>query len=155
MKIFIILLILVVAWVAYRGRAVERGETAPEISIAPSIVLGSDTIMLDIADSPSERMKGLSGTPSLAEDKGLLFIFDTPSTHGFWMKDMNYPIDMIWLDKSFTIVGLKENATPESYPESFAPSSPALYVIEVNAGISQKHGLKIGDTLPIEGLSAS
>ena len=75
----------------------------------------------------------------------MLFEFAEPDFYGFWMKDMNYPIDIIWLSDDFRVVFIKENASPASYPETFMPSAPARYVLETAAGFSEKNNLKIGD----------
>lgn len=59
------------------------------------------------------------------------FDFQTDTNTGFWMKEMNFSIDMLFLNKDLKIMHIKENATPESYPESFGPSTPYRYVLEV------------------------
>lgn len=89
-------------------------------------------------------MGGLSDRPILAENSGLFFIFPYSDTHGIWMKEMNFPIDIIWLDENYQIVAVKENAAPDSYPEVFKPTTPALYVLEVPAGFVQKHKISVG-----------
>jgi uncharacterized membrane protein (UPF0127 family) len=78
-----------------------------------------------------------------------LFAFGSEGEHSIWMKDMNYAIDIIWVEKSGRIVHLKENATPESYPESFASPKPAWYVIEAPAGFVAKQGIEIGDEVVV------
>ena len=60
------------------------------------------------------------------------------------MKEMNFPIDIIWLDENLKIVAIKENAMTESYPEVFTPSTPARYVLEVPAGFVQKNKISVG-----------
>ncbi len=117
-----------------------------EVSIpSPFITIGETKIAVEIADTAETRAQGLSGRDSLTENTGLLFIFDTASQPGFWMKDMNFPIDIIWLDESWKIVDVTTNALPEKYPEIYLPRSPVRYVLEVNAGFISTHDLKIGD----------
>jgi hypothetical protein len=87
---------------------------------------------------------------NLAKNEGMLFVFNHPSQHVFWMKDMNFPIDMIWLDENLKIIYFQKNVLPESYPATFGPDQNSLYVLEVNAGFSDKHNLKIGDSLSFQ-----
>jgi uncharacterized membrane protein (UPF0127 family) len=61
------------------------------------------------------------------------------------MKDMNFPIDIIWIDENMLVADISKNVAPESYPETFSPRSRVLYVFEINAGISDKEDIKIGD----------
>lgn len=113
------------------------------------VIIGSSTVQASIADSMSEQIKGLSDTPALPEGIVKLFAFGTEGEHSIWMKDMNYAIDIIWVAKAGNIVHLKENATPESYPESFASPKPAWYVIEAPAGFVTKQDIKIGDEVVV------
>lgn len=109
--------------------------------------LGDGVFKARIADSPAEREKGLSGTPHLGQDQALLFIYDTDDRWSIWMKDMNFAIDIVWLDKSKKVVHIVKNAQPESYPhESFSPSGPARYVVEFVAGTVDAKKINIGDT---------
>jgi uncharacterized membrane protein (UPF0127 family) len=95
-----------------------------------------DGITFDVlvADTSSTRSRGLAAVDMLTSREGMLFIFDQSGTHGIWMKDVKYPIDIIWISENFRIVDIKKNAKPESYPEVFRPSKPARYVLEVPAG---------------------
>lgn len=95
-----------------------------------------DGIIFDVAvaDSPIDLKQGLSGTSYLADRTGMLFVFPENDQHGIWMKDMKYPIDIIWISESYNIVYIKKDATPESYPAVFQNSKPARYVLEIPAG---------------------
>ena len=112
------------------------------------ILLGGQTFKTDIARTPLERGQGLSGRESLAEDEAMLFIFDSADYHGFWMKDMRFAIDMIWI-KGDKIIGWKEYAEPDDDPERvvYYPPEPADKVLEVRAGTVFRLGLKIDDTI--------
>jgi uncharacterized membrane protein (UPF0127 family) len=112
-------------------------------------VIGETAIKIEIADSKKERITGLSGKPYLEDYTGLLFIFDEPDFHGIWMKDMNFPIDIVWLDSSLQIIDFKENASPSSYPETYKPNKKALYVLEVPKNFISQNYLKIGDQMTI------
>lgn len=109
---------------------------------------GKAEFKVGLAVTREQRAKGLSGREYLADDEGLLFVFQNPGRHGFWMKDMNFAIDIIWVDEEKKVVDIRENANPESYPaETFYPSYPALYVLEINAGLVEKYGIKVGDSV--------
>lgn len=109
--------------------------------------LASVPIDIEIAQTPNQRIRGLSGRASLPAQAGLLFVFDSPGRHGIWMKDMEFAIDIAWLDQDKKIIHLEENISPETFPKVFYPPSEALYVLEVNAGFFATHKIKIGQTL--------
>ena len=99
-----------------------------------TITINNQKIIVEIADTPAKRERGLSGRESLPPNTGLLFVFDEPGQYGFWMKDMLFPIDILWLDENFQIVGSWLNADPTSYPKSVTPKVKAKYVLETNLG---------------------
>lgn len=103
-----------------------------------TLSLNGQIFYVDLAKTAEERQLGLSGRESLAQDRGMLFVFDKPGKWGFWMKDMAFPIDIIWLDKNFNPVEVVENLSPNSYPKTFYPKEPALYTLELPAGTWQK-----------------
>lgn len=110
-----------------------------------TIRVGSVSIDAEIVDTPESRERGLSGKASLTDGEGMLFVFPVDDLHSFWMKDMNFSIDMIWLDSSKRVVHIAENASPESYPETtFEPETAARYVLEVPAGWSARNGVAVG-----------
>ena len=98
-----------------------------------------------MVNKPYERMKGLSGRESLPDNKAMLFVFDEYSKHNFWMKDMNFPIDIVWLDNFGEVVYLEKDLSPDTFPKSFGPDKPSLYVIEFSSGIVSKINLLVGD----------
>lgn len=99
------------------------------------IKVGSRTFIAEVADTEAKRTLGLSGRKSLPTNQGMLFVFDEPSQPGFWMKDMNFPIDIIWFDKNRKIVGIEKNLQPNSYPQVFYPPQEVSSALEINAGI--------------------
>ncbi len=107
------------------------------------------SLYLEIADTPEQRERGLSGRDKLRDDHGMLFIFEYPLIPGFWMKDMRFPLDMAWIDKDYSVVGIAKDIPPESYPKTFQPPSPVKYVLEVNAGWADKNNIRVGDTIQL------
>lgn len=98
----------------------------------PILELDGERFHLKTALSESDRIKGLSGRPNLSSNSGLLFVFEKEHLPGIWMKDMNFPISIIWLDSNCMVTGFKALATPQSYPEVFMPEKPSRFVVEVN-----------------------
>jgi len=123
----------------------KTSDIALNILDTKSIRLAGVILKTELAITDASRALGLSGRAELREDESLLFVFDFPGRYSFWMKDMNFPIDIIWIDENLRVVYIKKNARPESYPESFTPDQDAKYVLEVVAGFSDKYGLKEGD----------
>lgn len=74
----------------------------------------------------------------------MLFIFETPGQHGFWMKDMNFSIDIVWIDENLQIVGIDKNIAPETFPNIFYPNQLVKYVLEIPAGYSDAHRIGLG-----------
>ncbi len=97
--------------------------------------------------TPEARTRGLSGMKSLPEDSAMLFTFDQADEHGIWMKDMNFSIDIFWLDERYKVVHIEENVSPDTFPAVFYPKQKALYVLEANAGFAEKYTLKTGQIL--------
>lgn len=112
-----------------------------------SVQIAGQNIKVDLALTEDEHIKGLSGKNKLEEDEGMLFVFEQIGKHNFWMKDMNFPIDIIWLGEDMKVVYIKENAQPKTYPETFGPEILSKYVLEVVAGFSNKNNLKVGDSV--------
>lgn len=104
-------------------------------------------IRILIAKNPTTRQEGLSGYKSLDADQGMLFIFPTPVDVGFWMKDMNFPIDIVWMNKDRKILGITKNVGPETYPKTFPSPNKVQFVLELNAGGAEKFGLVKGGYL--------
>lgn len=104
-------------------------------------------LKLERVSSPEALAQGLSGRQSLGEDQGMLFIFEQPGEHCFWMKEMNFPLDIIWLNENKQVITIKENVHPDTYPERFCPNKLAKYVIEVNAGIADRALISEGSQL--------
>jgi len=104
-------------------------------------------LAVDMADEPHEQTQGLSGKEYIAANEGMIFIFPTSIIPPFWMKDMKFGLDIIWIDAKNTIIGIEKNVLPETFPKTFAPLSPVKYVLEVNSGWSDKNKISPGDKL--------
>lgn len=118
-----------------------------DLSSQSKVTLKEVEVRVDIADTEGLRSQGLSGRKSLADDEGMLFVFDAPGIYSFWMKDMHFPIDIIWIDADKQVVQTTQHASPESYPNTFFPQVPVQYVLEVPSGFVQEHSVGIGNML--------
>jgi uncharacterized membrane protein (UPF0127 family) len=107
-------------------------------------------ILVQIADDDSERELGLSFRESLPEHTGMLFVFPQMGTYEFWMKDMKFPIDIVWIDEAFRIIDRTINVLPESYPKTFTSKVPAKYVLEIPANTADSSGFVIGSVITID-----
>lgn len=120
------------------------GKTYPK-----HVRLNGKVYTIEVADNSELLTKGLSGHKPLFNDEGMLFVFQQPGKYGFWMKDMSFPIDIIWFDQNLRVVHVEEAVSPSTYPQKFYPGKEVLYVLELSSGQSDIIELKIGDQLEI------
>lgn len=139
--IIVIAVLVIFAWLTMKPNVLE-----PKYNIS-KVEIGGKIINVEIADTNPKRELGLSGHASLADDQGMLFIFDKTGKYPFWMKDMLFPLDIIWISEDFKIVYIEKNAQINSFPNTFGDDKEARYVLEVNARFSEKNNLKIGDQI--------
>ena len=99
---------------------------------------------VEIVETKSDRIRGLSGKREIDDSQGLILKFDREDFHGIWMRNMLFDIDIIWLSSDLIVVDIKEEASKKSYPETFYPQEKALYVLEINAGLAQEKGIVVG-----------
>lgn len=125
------------------------------------ISIGDSKVLSYIADDKEKAERGLGGIYRLDEGQGMLFSFENildktkylngqdykKEKSGIWMKDMKFPIDIVWINHSLEIVGIKENASPYSYPEIFYSKGDFLYVLELSSGFLAKNSIKVGQKI--------
>ena len=124
----------------------EALETKKNLKINKTCI-NNNCFYVELAQTQEERSRGLMYREILDEDNGMLFIFDEEKEHYFWMKNTLIPLDIIWINKDKEVVDIKKNIQPcvEEECETFKPSDKAKYVLELNAGQSDKNNIKIGD----------
>jgi len=110
-----------------------------------------ETVTLEIAQREHERARGLMYRKQMAEDRGMIFLFEQKDVHHFWMHNTCIPLDMLFVDDDGTIVGIEENA-PTMNDSTFSVPCPSRYVIEVNAGYCRRHGVRAGQKVKLEGI---
>lgn len=111
------------------------------------VTLNNTTITAKVADTPTMQKQGLSNTPVLPANQGMLFIFSQSGPQGIWMKDMHYPLDILWLNSNKEIVHIETNVSPQSYPKVFTSPTPANYVLELPSGFVKLHQVTEGSQL--------
>lgn len=114
-----------------------------------TIFINDQAIQVSVADDQAERKQGLSGVTRLNRNEGKLFIFETSDYYGFWMKDMLFPIDILWIDEDLRIVHIEENVLPSSFPASYNSAVPARFVLELNAFFVDTYKIQLGDRVTI------
>lgn len=114
-----------------------------------TLVSGGRTYTLEIVSTAESREKGLGGRREMASDRGMIFVFDPPGVQCIWMKDMQFPLDIIWLNSVKTVTKVASNVSPSSYPEKYCNDDEAKYVIELNAGEAKRAGIAPGKILSL------
>ncbi len=127
--------------------AKSQGVTIGEIFyFSPPIVhVGEIPVTVEVVSTPQARARGLSNRESLEDLGGMFFVFDTTEFHSIWMKDMYFPIDIIWISEDLVVVDIHRSVQPDTYPSTFKPRSPVRYALETNARYTETFGINIGD----------
>jgi len=122
------------------------GESAIE---SRTIQISGEDVKVSVANTLEARRMGLSGRNELGKHDGMLFVFDTAARYGFWMKDMRFPIDILWLSDDGKVLEMRENVRPATYPEVFTSNVPARYVLELPAWFVRDNNVAIGDIVKL------
>lgn len=121
---------------------------APQQLVQKQIIVGQVAVRVEVVDTESLREQGLSGRPNLPEGRGMLFVFDADGQWGIWMKDMQFPIDIIFADAGGVVTTIYRSVSPDTYlqnpPQIFYPTAPARYVVELPAGFTAAHNIAVG-----------
>lgn len=148
-----VLTVTIVLLAALAMMTVLRRSDGEPPAPGPQVKIAGATFSVAIADTPQKREQGLSGRDRLAENEGMLFLFPRPAQQTFWMRDMKFPIDIIWLRGSW-VLGFVENAqrpAGDSIPTFTSPPDTDV-VLEVAAGTARRLNMKTGDLVTLPGL---
>jgi uncharacterized membrane protein (UPF0127 family) len=136
-------LIAVLATLAWPG-----GNSCQDaISFDRNVQVNGHALKAELADNYAAQVKGLGGRPCIADDEAMLFSFSRPGYYPFWMRDMHFPIDIVWLSNGKRVVDVSTDVSPSSYPRSFSSSMPARYVLELKAGKAAKLHIVTGTAI--------
>jgi hypothetical protein len=146
-----------VAWTAGVIACAGFGASGQWATPTGEVVFADKTrVRVEIADTDAKRQRGLMFRTSLAENEGMIFLFDEPGFYPFWMKNTLIPLDMLWLDRSGRVVSIVHLAQPcKADPCPTIPpdeGTMGVYVVEVQGGFARKHGVKVGDVLTLKGI---
>ena len=125
-------------------------EAQPRVVI--STQSGSEVAFhVEVADTPAKRELGLQYRKELGIDRGMIFLFAAEAPQTFWMKNTPISLDMIFINRDRKIVGIIEQTVPYSL-ESRSVGVPSQYVLEINGGLANRHGIRSGDRVRFEGM---
>ncbi len=121
--------------------------------LQPTVRIRNEVFAVDLAITPKEKERGLGGRERLVENKGMLFVYDHKERYPFWMKDMRFPIDIVWIEGK-TIVDISKNVPAPRLPNEqlpiYRPIAPVDIVLELPAGTADRVGMTIGDKITIK-----
>ena len=128
----------------------EQLQTQTQIK-TKSILVKDKTLVVEVQDTPATRERGLSGHAPLSDEQGMLFDFTNTTTTqpGFWMKDMLFNIDIVWINNG-TIIGISKNTPKQIANEQlpiYYPPSDITHVLEVNANWTDRYNISVGDKI--------
>lgn len=133
-KLLIFILLLIFSPLCYAQQLTKK------------VCLQNICVSAEIADTVSKRTQGLMFRKSLPDNQGMLFVFEREDLYSFWMKNMQIPLDIIWIDKDKRIVDIKTNVPPcKDSCRGLTPRENAQYVLEVSAGFVERNKIRIGD----------
>ncbi|MDQ4101780.1 MAG: DUF192 domain-containing protein [Thermoproteota archaeon] len=118
-----------------------------------NITINDQTLVADVSATTEQRTLGLTVKNALAENEAMLFVFENEAKHKFWMKDMKFPIDIIWISDDKRVVDIENNLQPcNSGPfcSTYEPEGNSLYVLETASGLAQKFGIAKGSLVKFE-----
>ena len=148
------ILIIAVSGVYYTQNYMKGGEVLSIFKKPATVTIDSQSFNVTVATSETERDKGLSETKSIAPNQGMIFLFDKAGYYSFWMKNMKFPIDIIFInnDQIVTIHGNAQIIKDQENPIIYSSTGASDKVLEIQAGLSKKYNFKIGDKVKYENL---
>lgn len=120
-----------------------------------SVTIKDQKFSVTVAKTLEQTEAGLSEKQSLPENQGMLFVFEKPDYYPFWMKNMKFPIDIIYINKNKIVTIVENTPVPNQNIQQipiYKPETQADMVLEINAGLSKKYGFKNGDEIKVENL---
>lgn len=142
--------VLMVSGLILAALAAVSGNPSLSDGSIVKVKVDRSTVTAPVAASLTTQAKGLGGTPSITDEQGMLFVFEQSTLQEFWMKGVNYPIDIVWIDGE-TVSEVTPNVQPaepntadESLPR-YKPQYPVNRVLEVPAGWAARHNIQPGD----------
>lgn len=146
-----IIIIFIIILVAFGG--VIFYQFSKQAKPKSQITIAKQTFSVEVATSSAEQQKGLSGKDKLPQDQGVLFVFQKADHYPFWMKEMKFPIDIIFI-KDNKIVSITHNAPivkkDDNNPPIYQSEVPFTHALEINSGLAKKYAFKKNDVVTIK-----
>ena len=154
-QFFLLIILITAAIVIYKMGNVVEVPFMPRPPKMITLQINDSIIKAEVAETSSQRSKGLGGREQLASNSGMLFVFEKSDKYPFWMKGLKFPLDFVWI-KDDTVIDFLENIPPPSAAQ--VDSSLPIYsskteinkILEVNAGTVQRLNIKAGDKIKID-----
>ncbi|MFZ2804277.1 MAG: DUF192 domain-containing protein [Patescibacteria group bacterium] len=123
----------------------------PHAAASADLHVGKAVLHVELATTEAQRELGLGNRTSLPADHGMLFVFPVEGIYPFWMKGMEFPLDIVWIDKGTVteVETLRQPTSTTAIPEEYQPKYPADRVLEINAGEANKLGIGTGTALQL------
>ena len=134
-------------------KAIQEGLSADNKYLKAKVTVKGFELNADVPITSELMAKGLAVKNQLKENEAMLFIFEDSAKHSFWMKDMKFPIDIIWLDSDGKVVHIEQNlqpCVPVLICTSYSPDIDSQYVLETVAGFTQRYNVNVGTNIDIE-----
>jgi len=149
LKIIVLLILFLIILFAFSMFLISKKEHSKKQQ--SQVCFRNHCFEVELAVDRDEKIKGLMFREDLNRDKGMLFVYNKEDVYPFWMKNMKFPIDIIWINKEKEVVFISPEAEPCSEEECsiIDPETKAKYVLEIKAGLSKEIGLKKGDKADI------
>lgn len=151
---FILLIVVIALALSVFTYRITNLPFLPQPTKIGQVMINEAKLKVEIADTQDKRSKGLGGRASLADDEGMLFVFQSEDRYPFWMKGINFPLDFVWI-KGDRVVDILQNISPpetgqkdESLP-IYASKVAIDELLEVKAGTVERLQIKIGDTVKL------
>ena len=121
--------------------------------LVTTVTVGNTVFTVDVAVTARDKELGLGYRDSLRPDHGMLFVYTNKERYPFWMRNMRFPIDIIWIDGR-TVVDITTNVPPSNKLVNllpiYHPKVPVDHVLELTAWTAERIGIRIGDTITIK-----
>ena len=134
-------------------KAIQDASSTDNKYLKAKVTVKDFELNADVPMTNELLSKGLAVKSQLKENEAMLFVFEEMARHSFWMKDMKFPIDIIWLDSNGKVVHIEQNLQPcvsVFTCTSYSPDTDSQYVLETVAGFTQRHNVSMGTNIDFE-----
>ncbi len=108
-------------------------------------------VSAEVVDTMPAIRRGLMYREDIGENEGMIFVFDREGTHALWMMNVNFPLDIVWLDSDYNVVHIERDVSVCSGDVCplYTPLNPAKFVLETRAGFTSSNGIDVGSQMSL------